>query len=320
MATGKAVFGGLLAGAGEGIVMKAKRMREDALEAARQLREDRQRGEERTERRRERFEDRAAEVYDRTQDRATELSDRASQRATELADRRSERATELADRASDREYQGGLMKDTFIDEEGNVQVITGKGGLLNTGVKAKPERTSTPGSITDRQQIELALERNTVKSGNSFTPDQVDRESAARELREEGRPDLAELVQPGGESAAINKTGPAWLSAVEEAENEAASRRPGLLSRMMPGDQTAEAFGGKTEVEYVNQLAREKYRADTGRAPPSDESDPASANATATGGERTYASENDVLAAYKRGELTRAEAERILREQFDFDE
>lgn len=303
MATAKHVLGGLLAGAGQGMFAKAQRLREDALERARQAREDRQISEERSFiKERDAAQDKAAADRDEAQDR------RASER----------------DQA-ERDFQGGLLSTTVTDENRNVRGITRTGKSVDTGIKEHPaELRRRGGEASDDEEGMTAAEardwNDALKANTKTDPvtgESTDWAKIEKFFRDRGNSRLADRARDfggGGDTAAVDVEDPAYREAKGMAE-EWVGDQAGLLST----DKTDFADYGGNRTAALEAKTMEFYRNRRGgqAAPPA--ADPASANATATGGEDSYTSPEDVRAAFKSGKLSRAEAARILREQFDFE-
>ena len=91
------------------------------------------------------------------------------------------------------------------------------------------------------------------------------------------------------------------------AEKEAQDKNPIGPDAIRPGGMK-KAYGGLSEQEWITQRASELYEQYKGGSQP--------ASRGAAGSTEKYSSKEDVGAAYESGAITRAEAERILREQF----
>lgn len=112
----KAILGGLLSGAGRGMVDQAEQKRQDALERARELR-----------RQQEREQDRSWRQEDIQEDRQFQ-----SQR-DELQHSRTVEREEASDRRN-----RGLLTTTVTGEDGNLYGITREGSAVDTGVRPAP--------------------------------------------------------------------------------------------------------------------------------------------------------------------------------------
>lgn len=234
-ALAKALVGGLVRGAGTGLVEKHERLREDALLRARQLRDDKILMDERN--------------FIRERDEASRTF-----------------ATERD--AAQTEESRGLLQSTHVGEDRGVRGVTRGGEVIDLGFKAA--RTASGADTSglpagDQRLIDTAIERHTKEGAGLTGTDEVDWAAVADTLDRNGRPDLARLVAPAaGESSAVDPGSEQYLEAKARAEAEAASKMPGL-SRLLPGDQTREAFDGLTREEWTTRRTDEIYRDRSGQ-------------------------------------------------------
>lgn len=250
MALTKAIAGGLLSGVGGGMIAQAEDRRQEALERARELRRSMEREDDRNFTRMRDFE---------------------------------QREQQLTDRADERNYQGGLIRSTDVDADGNVIGITGSGETKPLDYKRNPGLITRRGgsaadagglSAGDKRIIEAAAKPLTNKDmdGNERT----DWTAVADKLRQQGRADLAQLVAPV-EGGGIDREDPLWIEAGREADAWV-KEQAGWLS----SDKTDfEQYGGN-RAEAKRQKQMEIYEQLSGKKAPGAQQPAAPAEARGT--------------------------------------
>lgn len=294
--TAKFVAGGLLSGAGGGMIAQAEDMRLAALERARER--------------------------SRAREQKANLDFRASEGR---ADRR--QAARIAQ--SNQEHAGGLIRSVETTEDGRRVAIRADGSTADLGfmdplfdpetgtIRAKGKAGGDDDglmSASDKRIFDAAVQRETTKSA---TGEKTNWSGVARRLTDMGRPDLAMLAGAGG---GVDVESPEYKEAQRRAEAWA-SGEAGLLSR----DSTDFADYGGNRQEAIRQKTMEFYNELTGRggktAPPTDTEAPDTevpAADTQQAGNVEYDSAEAVRDAFREGDLSREAALKILRDKFGY--
>lgn len=286
-----AVVGGLLSGLGRGLVNRAEQEREDvllmrkeAIARAREIRQDLMRQQERSE----------------------------------------DREFRAAENEKDREFRRGLLSQIEPDQQGNLYGVTAAGETQDLGIRAPTTKAGSAldggMSAGDQRLWNIVKDKYTSKDLEGET---VDWESVAKELRDvHGRPDLAKLAQPMEDSGSSGvDVDSAQYREAQRMADEWISGKAGLLR----SDKTDFAKYGGNREEARQAKTLEFYRQLTGGqqdAAPEDESrsavaaSPPAGDSKGRGKGKSFSSPEQVRDAFKRGELTRDEALRVLRAQF----
>jgi len=287
----KTVLGGLLTGIGEGMVAQEHNRQKLLLEDQREAREY------------------ARELRDRefrSSERAAS-EERADQRAATSDDRADTRAKENRDESK------GLLRYITPDAEGNMMGVTGGGETKGLGFKSGRKQDQAAGGMSaeDQRIYKAVLDTYTTGKG-SLEGEQTDRQGAAKHLQAIGRPDLAMLVTAIGEDGGgrIDPKDPIWRQALVDAEKWA-DDQAGWLSK----DESDFAQWGGNRTQAIQAKALEFYNQRTGRKQ-GGASEGGADKASAT--DKKFDTAEAVGEAYRSGQLTREDAERILREQFDY--
>ncbi len=216
---------------------------------------------------------------------------------------------EGADRRQEdqQKHSEGLIRSTITDEGGNVYGVTGA-GTKDLGIKDYKALIDGLGlNPKDKALIDTVTKAETKDEG-SYKGKVVNREAIAQRLIERGRPDLAKLVGPLESGQAGPKVdSPEYREAQRQAEAWA-DDEAGYLST----DKTDFAKYGGNRAEAVRKKTLEILAEGTGGGGKS-----VTQGAPQSSGQ--YKTPEDVRDAYRSGTLTRDEAGKILREQFELE-
>ncbi len=245
-----AIFGGLLSGVGEGVLLKSRNRQKDEV-------------------------DRRAAIIARLKE-----------------DRQFE-------------HQRGLLSGTQIDEAGNVMGISRGGEVTDLGFKALPKAsTSDSGrSAGDTRMIKDA-ERFATSTDSMTDEKVVDNAKVAAYLTTFGREDLAEPYANTSLDQNSDKFRKYRSDAIKWANEE---------SGFWTSDkEDFKKYGGNKQQAIVEKTL-EYYRLGEGDS----EGQVGLSTSTSNDAGGSYSTAEDVRKAYSAGELTYAEAEKILRDKFE---
>jgi len=273
------LFGGLLTGAGEGQLQRARALRAEALLRLRE------------------------EETGKRHSASLEAADRRSQAAITAAEKRAETA------ATERR---GLLSTVVPNAEGQLIGITQGGEKRDLGIQSgnKKDYPDSGMSVEDKRELDAAIDRHTSGKG-SLEGEKTDWDGVATRLDKLGRQDLADRVRsmetPG--SGKVDVGSAEYREAKRQAE-EWASGKAGLLR----SDKTDFSDYGGNRAEAINAKTLELYRELTGAG-----GTKGSDGVPGTQAQGTYKTAEEVGEAYRAGKLSQAEAKKILREQFGYE-
>lgn len=188
-------------------------------------------------------------------------------RAGEYEKDREQRSTEAQ---KDRDFQSGQVRGAASTTEG-LMLYTGGGEVTEhrstVGAPRNPSASSLKPpadySADDKRLVEGLLEGNPrVNSRGEEVPD-YEKVRGILADKYPDRPELLDMVP----TKEITEDDPEWLDYLADAQEEARKKAPGL-SRLLPGDQTAQAFDGLTEEEWANNRAIERFENKTHQKAP----------------------------------------------------
>lgn len=232
--------------------------------------------------------------------------------------------------ATNNEARRNLISTTITDSKHRVHGLTAGGTVTDLGIDELPPKGSRADDETglspgDKRLWDVVKFRHTTKGGLGGE-DQVDYDAMADDFKEAGRLDLAKIASPAGrkDTSGVDMNDPAYAKAEEQA-NAWISSQAGWFS---PDSSDFKDFGGNREqaraakvTEFYDRLKGRKPAADAPASGGGAARVPAASGKTtapAASATKKYTSAEDVRAAFKRGELKREDATRILREQFDY--
>jgi len=197
----------------------------------------------------------------------------------------------------------------------------GEGMMLKSSNKQKDEiakrdaliaslKGGAKGQMTDSQLVSAVTKANTTTGlyGDTVNYDNIIRTLAERE----GRPDLARLITQG-ETQSIDEGSPEAMKIIGEVEAESAERGPWGPDFLRSEEKMSKLYDGFTSADDWEKYEidrRLKQMGAAGSAAGSSDSQATPAAST------SYATKEDVKAAYMAGEISRADASKILADKF----
>lgn len=157
-----------------------------------------------------------------------------------------------------RAYEGSLIADTQVDENGNVIGLTKSGKTIKTGIRKAVAAGEGGLTAGEKRLLDAAIERNTTRGLEGET---VAWNRVARDLEQQGYPKLASLARgsQGGVAATIDTNSAEWSEAQRMAD-----QRINELTTVMGKDKSELAQWGGSRTEARLALTRQYYAQLTG--------------------------------------------------------